>query len=332
MNRDILKLGFLLSILFVVPDASFAERLGVCGPNGGNGVCETKSMQAFRVAARIVDDALMGCSASFSPCFAGGVDPDERWDKNVAVEVAYNFITKTERVNLEFKSERDNPGFFFLDGQVRIAKTGSNLGDVIYINTDMAEANNVDISEAIAVLAHELAHHIGIEDHQRLDRFGAKLVAYLNKFKNSALEIIPGAAGGDQAVELFVFNLGNAESGDLVGLLSDGNTTIILWDGFDYIDLTKDLQPKLCDDGFRLKSFNIRSFELVPAENNALLAKLPMAYQCVPTNGFYRNHFDLNAYASLPTKKIGDRTIIDADHIKWEIRKCSEDHDLGCVP
>lgn len=330
MNREILKLGLLVSVFLVVPTAGFAERLGVCGANNGNGVCETKSMQAFRVAARIIGDALKGCSGSFSPCL-DQFNFDDRWDENVAVEIAYNFIVKTERVTLEFKSERDNPGFFFLDGQVRIAKTGSNLGDVIYLNKDMVEANNVDITEAVAVLAHELGHHIGIKDHQRLDRFGAKLADYINKFKNSALEIMPGAAGGEQTVELFVFNLWNAVAGP-AGFLTHGNSAVILWDGFDYVDLTKDLQPKLCEGRLSLKGFNIRSFELAPAANNSLMAKLPMSYVCMPENGFGRNHFDLNAYASLPTKKIGDHAIIDADQITWEIKKCSEDHDLGCVP
>ena len=95
------------------------------------------------------------------------------------------------RSNIVFLSERDHPGTFQLDGQVRIAKTGNDVGDDIYINTDLIVSDGVSgLPEAIsfaqvfAILVHELGHHhqsilTPIPTHEELDTLGNKVRAYV---------------------------------------------------------------------------------------------------------------------------------------------------------
>ena len=330
MSRVIAKFCCLAFIVFLSPAAGFAERLGVCGIEGLRGACESKYLQSFRVAAKVIDDALVTCG-QMNAMFPGECTDDE-WVGDLAQDIGNGLKRNSEVVKIEFKSERENPGFFLLDGQVRIAKTGTNRGDVIYVNSDMAEANKVEITEATAVLSHELGHHFGVTDHQKLDKFGASIKEYVTKFQISASELLPGASGVDQVADLSVFNLWNLING-LPYAPVDGSTTVFLWDGFDYIDLTTGLMPKLCESGWKVTSFSMRAVTLAGVGDQTLVVKSPLSYVCMPvTTGAGHMHADMNAYGSLPTKKIGDHVIIDADRINWDIKKCTEDTDLGCRP
>lgn len=66
---------------------------------------------------------------------------------------------------LEFRSESADPGFFQINGAVRIAKTGDLPGGVIYINLDLLAVPDAEwyrpltFPEAMAVIMHELGHH-----------------------------------------------------------------------------------------------------------------------------------------------------------------------------
>jgi len=91
------------------------------------------------------------------------------------------------RSKLVFASEAEAPGTFMLDGQVRIAKTGSAPGTDIYINTDLIVREDLidgvipfTVDEAVAVLVHEYGHHhhdavSGDVTHEELDLLGAKV-------------------------------------------------------------------------------------------------------------------------------------------------------------
>jgi|GEM_PF-6640905 len=88
---------------------------------------------------------------------------------------------------LQFISERSNRGFFVIDGQEKVARTGLSVGDTIYVNLDMIYRHTLGgteampISEAVGVVFHELAHHQGIEDEARLERFGAAMSSWSNQ-------------------------------------------------------------------------------------------------------------------------------------------------------
>lgn len=79
-----------------------------------------------------------------------------------------------ESDRIYFESEKQTPGFFLIEGEVKAAKTGLGVGSPIYLNRDFV---NADTSTAflIALLVHELGHHLGVRDHRALDLLGSKV-------------------------------------------------------------------------------------------------------------------------------------------------------------
>lgn len=83
---------------------------------------------------------------------------------------------------LIFVSEKQEPGTFILNGEMKVAKTGLKPGTPIYINTDMIYSKNIfglveplSISQAVAVLVHELGHHVSKLSHSELDLIGVRV-------------------------------------------------------------------------------------------------------------------------------------------------------------
>lgn len=102
---------------------------------------------------------------------------------------------------LEYVSEREQPGFFQLDGAVRIAKTGRFHGSEIYLNKDMlalpADPDNeaagyvpVSFEKLLAVVIHELGHHHELFftpnlEHEELDIFALKIADEMRRYSQS---------------------------------------------------------------------------------------------------------------------------------------------------
>ncbi len=85
---------------------------------------------------------------------------------------------------IQFESESLKPGFFMIDGVVRMAKTGSRVGSPIYVNIDLlytlqgnGRREAIPMSDAVALLIHELGHHQGAYSHQDLDYLGVKVAS-----------------------------------------------------------------------------------------------------------------------------------------------------------
>jgi hypothetical protein len=83
-----------------------------------------------------------------------------------------------------FKSEKESPGFFIIEGKERVAKTGFQVGVPIFVNLDLLylkdirdEGKPLSLSGAVALLVHELGHHQGEKDHLKLDILGSKMQA-----------------------------------------------------------------------------------------------------------------------------------------------------------
>lgn len=115
---------------------------------------------------------------------------------------------------LQFQSESESPGFFKINGQIKIAKTEYRVGAPIYINTDLLYLKNrtqevrpLTLSAAAALLVHELGHHLGLEDHLKLDILGSKVQRVLS---GSSQQINGGRTMRDIAVT--VVDLGTAGS------------------------------------------------------------------------------------------------------------------------
>lgn len=105
-----------------------------------------------------------------------------------------------ERQNTEqiqFASENNQKGFFIIDGEVKVAKTGSKIGSPIYINVDLIYTQNemgyyipASISDAVAILVHELGHHYGNYSHTDLDLIGVR-VALMLQHKTYNTPLLP---------------------------------------------------------------------------------------------------------------------------------------------
>lgn len=87
---------------------------------------------------------------------------------------------------VQFASEKKQPGFFILNGEMKVAKTGSKIGTPIYINRDMIYTRSsfgtvqpMSISDALAILVHEIGHHVSTASHEALDLLGVKVSMFL---------------------------------------------------------------------------------------------------------------------------------------------------------
>jgi predicted Zn-dependent protease with MMP-like domain len=92
------------------------------------------------------------------------------------------------RAQIEFASEKNLPGYFIIDGRVRLARTGSTVGSVIIINVDMLDTKNesggvdpMSIAEGVSLLVHEFGHHYGSYSHEELDLLGVRVSMMLQQ-------------------------------------------------------------------------------------------------------------------------------------------------------
>lgn len=81
-----------------------------------------------------------------------------------------------------------DPKFFHIDGQAKMAKTGGRIGSPIFFNLDLLNSRPspkiirpISMSDAIALLVHEVGHHTGELDHTMLGALGAKVASAASK-------------------------------------------------------------------------------------------------------------------------------------------------------
>ena len=109
---------------------------------------------------------------------------------------------------LQFVSERKNPGFFIIDDEIKVAKTGNDVGGIIYINSDLlaiegsrGEMIPIGLARAVSILVHEFGHHHNIHDHGTLDLMGIKVSLQLQN-QMQTYQLFPHS----RKVMLSVFN------------------------------------------------------------------------------------------------------------------------------
>lgn len=126
--------------------------------------------------------------------FACRANPEEceleQWERILAHEIYFEKLSLNGvRSTIVFLSEQENPGTFLLDGQVRVAKTGNDPNDDIFVNRDLIVESSafggyqpISVGQMLAILAHEYGHHHHSDqsinrvfNHEDLDRFGNKL-------------------------------------------------------------------------------------------------------------------------------------------------------------
>ena len=147
----------------------------------------------------------------------------------------------SETAQILFSSEISNPGFFKIDGQIRVAKTGDHVGDPIYVNLDLIYTKGsggrytaLDIPTASSVLVHELGHHQGIKDHQFLDQLGTRIqVLLLNKSQEIGFN--PGNPGNPDLIQVTAIELNRINGFDqllVAGSNDVSNITEIIQSNF----------------------------------------------------------------------------------------------------
>lgn len=166
----------LLVILFVATQSAAQIRLGGDDVGNGGGIAEKN----FIIAARNLENYASLCLSTPS-C---RLDEAER---SVLHAIIQSMPRQRQNAHqLQFLSERENPGFFILGGQPKVAKTGSRVGDVIYVNVDLIYSMNgfghieaLSIPDALAILIHEYGHHVSAASHAELDLLGVKVSLFL---------------------------------------------------------------------------------------------------------------------------------------------------------
>jgi hypothetical protein len=96
-------------------------------------------------------------------------------------------MKQERKVNpIQFASEKKQPGFFILNGEMKLAKTGSKVGSPIFVNRDMLYTRSslgtihaMSIADALAMLVHEIGHHVSDASHEALDLLGVKVSMFL---------------------------------------------------------------------------------------------------------------------------------------------------------
>ena len=164
--------------------------------------------------------------------------------KAILIKIVSGLSQDKNFKQLIFASESKQPGFFLIDGNVRIAKTGSFVGSPIYINSDLLSAKNkngeievMTIPEAVAVLVHEFGHHYGNYSHEELDFIGVR-VSLLLQTKVISTPMIPWQTD----ISLNVLNQ------DEPGIFPE----ILLYVGGDIIDISAEYKSAVRCNGLKL--------------------------------------------------------------------------------
>jgi hypothetical protein len=173
------------------------------GKEGGNGggSAEKNILFAKESLPRFIDL----CLSAKSAC---GISVGREEDLLKAIRD--DLAVGRETGGFHFASEAEHPGMFMLDGKVRVARTGDDVGNPVAVNTDLiytldAQGHYVamDIPMAVSVLVHEYGHHHRIKDCEFLDRLGTKVQAMLRSHVQQigwsadpiSLEDVVGAIG-----------------------------------------------------------------------------------------------------------------------------------------
>jgi len=170
-------------------------------------------------------------------------------ERQLVEQIRDGLLAPAEREKqLSFVSEQAKPGFFIVDGEMKIAKTASSIGSMIYINTDLlytkdarGKITGLDIPRSVGLLIHELGHHHEEASHLKLMALGVKFQVFL--FAHIQQIDLGRYQSHVQAVSIdFATNR--------------SFTNILVNDGDQMMDLTEDIKDVVqCWEGYKLKGF-----------------------------------------------------------------------------
>lgn len=175
------------SPLNINPNLSIdSSRRGDVMGNGG-GLAEQNIVYAYRNINSFIDICMDSRDCRLT---------DE--ERIILGKIKANMASEYQRGQVVFKSERQEPGTFILMGEPKIAKTWLHVGAPIYVNKDLLYQTNtagkivpLALSQAVALLIHELGHHHNYTDHTKLDLLGVKVSMALGRDLEKA-RVLPG--------------------------------------------------------------------------------------------------------------------------------------------
>lgn len=201
--------------------------------NNGGGLGEKNVIYAYEKLENYIKLCLDSDTCKLNPT------------QQFVLQKIYSGLPQDKKLNqLTFSSEKNNPGSFIIDGNVRIAKTGSTIGSPIVINTDLLYNKNqsgsyeaISIPEAVAVLVHEFGHHYGNFSHEELDLIGVR-VSLLLQSKVISTPLVPWRSD----ISMTVLNQ------DSTGSFPE----VLLYVGNDIIDISSRYKVEIKCDGFKI--------------------------------------------------------------------------------
>jgi hypothetical protein len=217
--------------------------------------------------------------------------------------------------------------FFIIEGQVKVAVTGLNHGDPIYINRDRLQRFDgqnrlVDMSllETVAILVHEFGHHQGVRDHSYLDRLGA---------------IVADSARFDEYWMPLFLNDQTIGAQYLVPKTPWVSSTTL-----HFVDLEKhwDAQAEISEmslcqrhfPGSKLKDLMLWNLFWSPSKNNVARFNAKLAFQCIDTEGAIRSRIGDHLTIDLPITKIEKMRFFDYAQKQIRIVDCSKTGEDQC--
>lgn len=167
MKNKFLNITLIGLCLAIFLPFSFAGEV-----NNGGGFSEQNFLFAYSNLERFID-----------PCLSTEVCKIDDSERKILAQIKKSLVDERRANSYPlFKSGRLNEFNFNINGALRIAATGFDIGDPIYINLDLIYPKDFDgstralrVDEAVAVLIHELGHHHMVKDHQKLDFLGTKI-------------------------------------------------------------------------------------------------------------------------------------------------------------
>lgn len=201
--------------------------------NNGGGLAEKNVIYAYEKIESYVKLCLDSDTCKLNPT-----------QKAILQKIYFGLPTDKKLGQLTFSSEQSQPGSFIIDGNVRVAKTGSQPGSPIVINADLLYSKNqngsyeaMSIPEAVAVLVHEFGHHYGSYSHEELDLIGVR-ISLLLQSKVISTPLVPWKSD----ISMTVLNQ------DATGSFPE----VLLYVGNDIIDISRQYKAEIGCASFKI--------------------------------------------------------------------------------
>ena len=136
--------------------------------NNGGGISESNIVVAYENLDRYINVCLSSPSCNL-------LQRERSLLKSILNSLDQEYKNKNQ---LKFLSEKENPGTFIINGEMKIAKTGSEIGSPLYFNSDLLYLKNhigvyegIHYSQAVSLLVHELGHHHPIYESTEMNLY-----------------------------------------------------------------------------------------------------------------------------------------------------------------